>query len=443
MSYDYFYGELDIEKRKEHAKTQSEDGSFLVWDRILDLGDLLNFDAIYLSLLELVLGLTYSTDFGLGLTDIDIFHLDWDIELPDLEDVLRGIYNLIESISLEDVFREFDQLFYNEILPPDFVLDWENTLRQFFKIDLFPGLMYPNTEFGPFLRTEYAIYGIGVFGEDKYAPDVIVEQHYKPPTPKPLVKFPKMASALAKKLYPSDAYTAVGVSRNLVEGIKQRIDFLDRVLENGMFLGYAILGYSKFAPKVVENGKVFAEIEVKEGVKLKFPNLDSVIWGFYLGVTPLDLGRFAVTPEGEITTAFRNKAPYFGYWRGLRQLARFRSPVSTTVFRGRYIEMIDPHSSRKARKFIQGRSIVQRVRNFIYNRLRNRVSSVIELNAYVNAGVEYVLFERIGHKKSKKWRQYLTKEEKKKYWLAKWKGYGLDEKILLDLATQLESWVKL
>ena len=62
---------------------------------------------MYNSILNMLLGLQACVDWQIGLRDLDIFNIDFDFELPDIDELLQGINVKVTTPDLEDVFSDF------------------------------------------------------------------------------------------------------------------------------------------------------------------------------------------------------------------------------------------------------------------------------------------------------------------------------------------------
>lgn len=412
---------VENQKQKEFLKTLSEEATDLITERMYQISEVLNFDLIYLSILDMLVGLNLVANLGIGLTDFTLYHIEFNFRLPTLDELLQGLHIIVEQISLEDVFSEFMDFEFGIEYDPSISLDFPTTIFYFFKNDIFPGISFPNLP-------------IGRYGIDKYGKCI----YYTPYLPAPFK--PTMPESATDNLisqitklsispHIQAQLVALGVHPDLVKGLTRKVDWFEKCMEKGFFLGANLLDYSRFAPKIYYNGQEGAEIEIEPGKKIFVPNIDMVSFGFILGVSQLGLDRFVVTN----TTIFRTTGPRFSYYRAMRMKQRFVSPISGLVFRKTWREMQSVHKHRSSLKYGTHRHLIEQIRRQVKGYLANRDLDAFTLNKYVNAVVDLVYRKRLGHKRTKLWKTTLPEDYFRKLWIEKWKTMGLKKEILEEL----------
>jgi len=428
---------LGSQKRKYFDKELTEEGLWALLSRMYQASDAIFFDTYWLSLMEMLLSLSLVADFGLGLTDFPLFDLEFEFELPSIDDFLKGTYFILEELSLEDIFEEFYGVWE--------ILDWDATMRYFFKFPippLFPGAMF-----------SWAIYEVTNYDESYYAP-ADVSDIYSPefwatfgkaaqlPSLQPLyytitnVLLP-MVKEMSSAPHVKALLTALSKDAKTVNVLATRVDLLEKVLENGLFLGFNLLGYSKFAPKVEMGGKKYAKVDLGNGKFLYLDTLDRLLWGFILGVTPLGFGRFVPAEY----TVFRETAPHFARFRAMKQFSRFISPWSPLLFRETPERMRSVHTSRRAHKYGAGRAAARVLARRIWRMFRDR-RDAFYVNSLVRAAFDAAFALRVGHRRSQEWKAQLSDERFKEAWMAKWAAMGLDRGDLERVWEVVVAWRK-
>jgi len=402
----------DREKRKEHAKLWSEAGLDTLYDRFLQVSEILNFDLNWLSLTEMFTALSLSVDFELGLREFDTFNLEFKLDLPSLDELLKGIWTHIEPLTVDDVYRDFKKFYEGIELPIDFTLDYTNTVNEFLKRKIPRG------------GVEFARYGISRYDESVYAPEGATEKY--PNTLVPLIKSSSRPKHIVEML------KAYGIKEEVIDAYLNRITLLQKSLENGFFLGFNILGFSKFPPREGE----YAVIKITDEVKLKIKTLDQAFMGFILGVSRLGVDRFT----SRKTSIFTRRAGYFAYFRALLQKRRFVSPLSILVHKEKYFGMREVARSRRALRYGMMRNIQYLIRGMIKNYLKNKITDPFELNKYVLAGTEIAFKDYTRHKGIRSWKLRYTDEEFKQMWLEKWVAMGLNRNILEEIYGKVILW---
>ncbi|RLI85172.1 MAG: hypothetical protein DRP01_06785, partial [Archaeoglobales archaeon] len=383
----------------------------------------------YISMLNTILALSLCADFGKGLTEFPLFQVDFDLGLPDLEQLLKGIWQVVEELSLEEVFSEFVDQWYGEFFDKNWLLDWQKTLEWLFKNLL-------GTLWNQFLGG-YCQYGIGTYGMCIYAP---VQPEYPPPEQQTIdysAHLPPLTTGFSQNPALAEAIRAMLKDERMANALINRIDLCEALLEQGFFFGFNLLGYTKFPKKVVKDGVTYVEIEWR-GQKLYIPSLDTVVFGFIIGVTPLGAGRFSRPAY----TVFAHRAFHFAYHRARRQVSRFMSPFSSTLFRSTTTEMTDFSKSRKLTKYGAHRGLAIYIRQKIKRMLRPLGLDPMTVNMYCNAALDLAFSTRVGHRRKDEWKAKIDDATFKEAWFRKWSAMGLNRTILTTIYDEVVTWRK-
>ena len=102
--------EIIEQKRKYWHKALSEDAmwsvltqSYNIFDWLSTFSDMTLSDTLWSSLVSAIL-------LGIPLKEVVPWNLVWDIELPSIEEFLKGVLIKLEKISIEDLAPEFKEL---------------------------------------------------------------------------------------------------------------------------------------------------------------------------------------------------------------------------------------------------------------------------------------------------------------------------------------------
>lgn len=429
---------IEAKKQKLFEKTLSIDATDITYNRMLQINDILNFNTMYIQLINILASLATVADYGIGLTDFDLYHIDFDFELPSLDELLAGIHIKQILKSLEEVYSEFAKIELGIDYPIDQLLDYLRTLQQFFKADIWGGIGVPWI----FDYGQPARYGITYYGTGYYYKFTLPEVRY---VKLPLTLTSQQASGITQTIQQASLNPQVVAQWKVLLGNEQlakamtfRIDFLEKIMEKAMFLGFNIMGYSQFAPKAHKYGADGVEIQYSENIMLFLSSLDRALFGFILGITPLGVGRFTK----ENFTIFRSTAPRFAFYRALRIKRRFQSPISGLVFRRGWEAMRNHHKNPSIHKYATHRINIRMLRHRVKNRIAHLVQNAFDQNKYVMPVVDLVYRKRVGHKRSMSWKAKMSDEEFKKLWLEKWAAQGLNKDILNMLYGEYITWQK-
>jgi hypothetical protein len=434
---------VEYQKQKLLAKTDPE----VTYRRMVAVSEVLNLDLFWNNMIRLLAGLLTASDFGVGLTDFYLFHANFRIRLPTLEELLRGIYIALEEVPLEWDFSEYVGLDLGLYFDPSWKLDYPNTLLWFFKTWMYPGIASP-----------YVNLRIAYFDVTKYGEGVYYTPGAPPPPGAPVgalganpVLAPEQTSSvlsLTQKLSVTPwvvaQYAVMFGNYQLGKAYAMRVDFLESVLGDAFFLGFGMLGYTPIRSKEVRDGQEGVTVHLRvdgKDVGIFVNSLDKVTYGFILGVTPLGLGRF--TPP-EAFTIFRNTAARYAWWRAMKQKELFVSPVSALVF------TVPPEQRESVPK--SPRVSVYGVHRHAQEQLRDLVRRVVPdararadaftQNMYFIAALDLVYKDRVSHKRIRNWKNIVSDEEYRRLWLEKWQAMGLNTSTLEALYEALRAWEK-
>jgi hypothetical protein len=428
--------QVESQKQKLLQKTLGDQAPEITQRRMIAISDILNFDLFWNNMLRLLAGLLTVSDFGAGLTDFDIFHANFRIRLPTLEELLQGVFIGIEPVSLEFDFSEYVKLDLGLYFDPSWSLDFPQTLKWFFKFEETPAIAFP--EANPIIaRFDVTKYGEGVYCEEV----LTVTLGSNPPVGAGLLK-----GTVAQTYFLSvtpwvvEQYAVMLGNYQLGKAYAMRIDFLEKVLKDAFFLGFGMLGYTPIRSKEVKDGQEGVTVHLTvdgRDVGVFVNSLDKITYGFILGVTPLGLGRF--TPS-EMYTIFRNTAARYAWWRAMKQKELFVSPVSGLVFSVPLEQRESVPRSPRITVYGTHRYAQEELRKLVRTLLSD--ADIFTQNKYYLAALEVAYKNRIVHARSRMWKQAVSEDQFRDLWLRKWESMGLNRDILEALYERVISWRK-
>jgi hypothetical protein len=429
--------QVESQKQKLLQKTLGDWAPEIAQRRMIAISDILNFDLFWNNMLRLLAGLLSVSDFGVGLNAFDLFYANFRIRLPTLDELLSGIYIVIEPVSLEFDFSEYVKFDLGLYFDPSWSLDFPLTLEWFFKIDEMPGFAFP--EAIPII----ARFDVTKYGEGVYCEEIIDATRGLNPslTPAQLSGFISQTTYLSVTPWVVEQYAVLLGNRQLGEAVAMRVDFLEKVLKDAFFLGFGMLGFTPIRSKEVKDGlegvTVHVTVDGRE-VGIFVNSLDKITYGFILGVTPLGLGRF--TPP-ETYTIFRSTAARYAWWRAMKQKELFVSPVSGLVFSVPLEQRESVPRSPRITVYGTHRHAQEELRKLVRTLLPD--ADIFTQNKYYLAALEVAYKNRIVHARLRRWKQMVSEDRFHELWLQKWESMGLNRDVLEALYERVVSWRKL
>jgi hypothetical protein len=428
--------QVESQKQKLLQKTLGDQAPEITQQRMIAISDVLNFDLFWNNVLRLLAGLLSVSDFGVGLNVFDLFYANFRIRLPTLDELLSGIYIVIEPVSLEFDFSEYVKFDLGLHFDPSWSLDFPLTLRWFFKIDEMPGLAFP--EANPLI----ARFDVTKYGEGVYCEEIIDATRGSNPqlAPAQLSGFISQTAYLSVTPWVVEQYAVLLGNRQLGEATAMRIDFLEKVLEDAFFLGFGMLGYTPIRSKEVRDGQEGVTVHITvdgRDVGVFVNSLDKITYGFILGVTPLGLGRF--TPP-ETYTIFRNTAARYAWWRAMKQKELLVSPVSGLVFSVPLEQRESLPRSPRVTVYGTHRHAQEELRKLVRTLLPD--ADIFTQNKHYLAALEVAYKNRIVHARLRKWKQTVSEDQFRELWLRKWESMGLNRDVLEEIYARVVSWRK-
>ena len=338
-------------------------------------------------------------------------------ELPDIRYYVNYTMDISSIIAL--FYAISFHLKLEELFPPGFEFELEIP-------EISPYYPMPPEEFiqqpyvPPYIGTvvEKGIYGKSRFTACYYDPQFTVKH-----------VFHTMLSAIVKRSYSQkldEILEGVEINPHLARWFKWMETIAEAIVKNSMILGICLLGFSKFSKKAVINGEEYAVVPVTEKVTLYIRTLDQAMAGFILGISPLNVGRFAPPREPAVKPELR----LIPYYRMRACLSRFMPHISAYKLVEKGVGAFEVHRSRRAHRYASARSVAVTVRRRVKTFLKGLVDNPFDLNSYLSSAVELALAYYSPHPYLRKYKSDLDVNVLKQHWISKWVKFGLQKEIL-------------
>ncbi|RLJ03208.1 MAG: hypothetical protein DRP11_01445 [Candidatus Aenigmatarchaeota archaeon] len=427
--YEHKIMESVREKRKYFSKVLSLNAMDTNYDRVRDTEDWFiewswryGLPFIWLDIHSLFI-------FGLQPYELEPFNIDFRIELPSVEEWLQGIKLKFEKVDLGELWKQFNEEIFQEIVPPQFDFDTfvsENILEEF------------QTDISNLLNRKLIV-GKTKYGEGYVDPPVIREflraSFYEIFRRRPdYERLKKVFETISQKL---------DIHEGIVESVFNRIVMHDVMIKENFILGYNILGYSKLSPRGKHSSKFPTLTWRGEVFNVEYTKLEEPNAGFILGVTPLGFGvliprksiwkptKIGVTPK--IVWFIDYKMRHLHY--------RYRATHLGFANYQKHEEMYKYYKSERADQYHSLRTFIYHIESLVENLLEGKGIDQFRLNMYKRA-----VLQLIGHKKKRhRWGygayESMTDEEFKEYWIDYWVKQGLDKNTLVNLYNSVSKWL--
>jgi len=400
-------------KRKFHSKVLSDDAVYVNWVRCIDVSSLFReyvwMDIPVFDLTLLGLGLT------LSILPIEFkpFTIDFEVLLPDLNEVLQGIIIKFKPVRYEVKY--------------DYLVDWEKLAKAIIKPEYREDIIRLQYVKG---RYDVTTYGLSLF-------DPIIARKFISET------FNRLR--LERKVQVSFQYilekiaTHVGISDFIIEDAIYRFMLICSAQVDSLLLGVSLLGKSRLSKR---NGD-FAVINL-DGLEVKYRTLDHLQMGFILGVTRLGYGlllprdgiyRFdaetksvpAIKPTIEKIIGILNRLSYTAY-----AYSNYNKPD----------EMVNPHTSERTTQYDYLQEYRRRIEDWTLSQIKPEDVNPVKARQYQNAVLQAVSWRAKRHAWGYEPFKLLSEEEFEKWWIDYWAGQGLNRDTLTKLYENMKVWVE-
>ena len=417
--------QLEWAKRKWWAKDQTLEALWIIGDRFLQIMDYL-WQWISFYILFQHWWLYYLTiNFGFNFDEFYQMKLEFKFELPDIEDILKGLLIKIIRTDINELFREFYFDYYGIELPVWFRLDRDTFIEYFtekYAWDI--------------LKESYIIparYGITYYGNSVYWKEDLSNA---------------ISGTLEKHgFYPYARYIAdifeesLDVISALLEELKVRLSILKSIFTEMTVCGCVICGVSKVPEEKIINGERYFVLRYTtpegETVEAYIKTIDHALFGTICGISRCGYTR-CLPPEQSF---FHPNASEFIIYRVNEIMGRFLSNITGLSLSEGTIGAVEPFRATKTLDYgtkLQLRYMI----DFVVRGFLSRYPlDPMTINAYVNFAVDYVFSRIRKHHHYEQWLRTLSQEEYEKFFIAKYKRMGLDETLLRQIIALLNRWL--
>ena len=387
------------EKLMYHSKALSQDAISINLFNIIDTFDILSFDFELVTFDSIFSSLIASLLFGIDPSEISVFNLCYDVQLPSSEEYERGILLKISNVSCVDKYPGL------------------------FK-DLFP--TYENLK--PFIAQK-CYYGRGAYGMC-YADPVVVREFLRSTS----IKEVKVKSEdVSRSIYSSFAEVAE-MRRDLVELYWELQNYISDAKKYDPYWDYAWWDFSLWAEETFELEKFD-----KSKAPIDPEHVADALAGSFWDVAVWDFSLWAEethsTPEG--LELLKNVAELFDKAMDIANVIVYeeRSRLSMTPILvanySRAEERLEPEKSRRMQDYGELRAL--------YYSLTKDVRDVLSIyptpiQIRYSAAVSNLMAR---FSKTRGWGldayKAMSIDELREEWVREWVGKGLDENILRDI----------
>jgi len=441
---------LKQQKQKYHAKVLSSNAIYVNWLRVLDTSDLFaewvwliippfDFSALALTLL-------------LDIQPFELQPINWNfnVRLPDLNELLMGIMIVIDKIILEEKWK------------------WMKALKDFINENFVDVIVYINPVTGQ-LTTITNIHDTlynkrmfkGVYDETQYD-----KSYYDPNAFREFVSktLTRLWLQFRTDINVKDTYEQVAQALNIADFIKKyhynRISMVYHAQKNVMILGYGVLGESYLGEEEKVYNVKMAKMKFMDYdgniVEYKSNTLDQVQHGFILGLTPLGFGYLMppvtiyTKPVQRVENPFAGRIETEGdtpfvklsYWRARNIQQQYY--YNNLVF-ANYNKPEEQQSYQRSERTDQWfnlqliRYMVEHVADPI---IRKYESNPMKIRMYKSAVLQLVNIKAKRHTWGWDGFYSMSDEEAKEWWINHWKAQGLKQEVLEEIYNRLITWLK-
>lgn len=414
--------ELRRMKQKYHAKVLSSDALYINWLRALDTEGLLPW-YVWLMIPEFTYaGLAFSILFDIDPSEIIPANWDFDVELPDLDELLQGILAEINKLDWSEIYEMLKNL--------------EEYIRQNFE-DQYADQILEH-------RNRKARYSYTKFNQSYYDPPVIREA----------------LRATFFKLW-NERYTLEQIKRDIdamAESLKispgaaqlifNKISQVFYAQPSAMILGYGVLGRSFLGEPVGEAGERLAKLRMVthelELAEWGGKTLDHAQMGLVLGLVPLGYG-FLLPPESVMKKPILPEKylplTQYVYERGSKNIHKMSWNPFTFGNYNRPEEQQDYRKSERADQYMSLQLIRYQVERIVDPLIRQHESNPVKIRMYKNAALQLLSLPAKRHRWGYEAFRAMTEDELVDWWIRHWEAQGLSRDVLKSIYERLKRWL--
>jgi len=416
---------IEEQKKKFYQKVQTYEALSLTFDRMMQVYEIIWLEASLYTIFTNFFLFAWGMDLTLDPSLFEYLLLDFDFELPSLEEFLRGISIKVSFVDLTEQFKRWYYEYYRELLPPEFQLDWNEAVKQFIK-----EVYQDNYVAG--------VYTPARFGVTKYDESVYWKEDLQKTIEGTIKQYlgttlqDEISNILSKGMM---------LKEEFVEELYDRSVLINAVIRNAPIMGFVICGYTPLCEEKEIHGVVYGVVKVRlkdlGEVEIYFNSIDDVTYGHLCGISRCGFSR--VVPENE--SLFSEKIFEFIAYRVRRIVERFSSPITSLLFSegGRAVRGIPYARSTLTwgEKYMLRALIDSLVRSYL---ARYRLDP-FTMNKYVTFVWDYVFSRVAKHRHHEVGLQRVSIDDYDKYMIEKWVRMNLDRNILISLINFIKTWV--
>jgi hypothetical protein len=428
------YSDQVLKKLKYFEKTLSKNAIYNTYLRSLDASPLFAQQAwLQITAFDL-------NELGIGLLhdilpiDIKPYTLDFTYVMPDISEVMQGIWAKFEPLRFEEIYPWTAEL-------KTFI--FENIKEEYqpsFRVGFLDKAYYRVSKYGFNYYEKDAYYGGARYGRSYYDPIVAREMLRATFHKLRLLRTPDI-SWLSTLDEISEYLEMSGVTD---EHIFNRLMMIFAAQLGAFVLGLSLLGRSKLTEVKDGWGAVPFKTARGEILELHFTTLDQLQIGFILGATPLGYGYLLPKecvyklPEDKLNPPFIDALvkKVKGIVDRLPLLAFAYSNYNKPE------EMIDPHKSERTTQYHELLSQRQFVENWVAKQIPPDEANPVKVRQYQSAVQQAVAWRAKRHKWGFGAWQAMSEDEFKGWWIKNWVGQGLNETTLKSLYEGAQIWLK-
>jgi len=368
----------------------------------------------------------------------DNLQLNYQIQLPDIEDIDAGIYIIFKQLSFSDIFPLQSTVngFLTGNILPQFTAGFAQCCYAQFGVARFGQCTYypPNCTSSP----SNSLFGYAIFGESVYDPPFVTDFLINVTT--------RLFNIFHGDLAYLDAFKGMRKGVKINDGLAgthfNRLSAIRSAQKQVFMLGFSVLGYSFMS----EDG-VISHISY-DGQTYSYPikYYDDITYCLRLSQIALGYGYLcAETKDPHPTSAFIFPEPFMTkYIRQNIESQRLTQEGTAIAF----ANYQPPDQLNNFFTNIRVNSWIDYnvIRYFVYMKvsqcLKGLITSAIELSNYWDAGLNLVDFKFDRHFWGIPAMRQATDEEYYHFWLRKWEAEGLNSAYLERVYRCLKPWLK-
>jgi len=362
---------------------------------------------------------------GLDPRDLEPLNIDFEILLPEIEELMQGI--LFKSIKLyvEELYKWMKS--YEELVK-------ENIKEEYQKYFLEK-------------KTRKGVYDQSQYNYAYYDPPLVLE-FIRSTLPRFLLQWKTFS--LIKHEFEESA-KKFGVGEIIAREVFDRLSHTIATQPSCMVLGYGVLGYSPLCEKVKIYAKTrfieYEGVEVEAGItQLAHPQ-----YGFLLGVSHLSIGR--LVPKRDIYKNPPTQVTLTMVVKGSPAMVRYVAERCRKTIRGltyiplavanyqRAEERMDWRKSERADQYFALQQFRVLVEHIVDPIIRKYEANPVKIRMYKSAVLQLISIKAKRHKWGYKAFEAMTEDQLKTWWLDHWKAQGLKTEVLEELYRVLSKWL--